>query len=207
MSPRAPLLGAVLTGGRGARYGAPKARVLVGGEPMVRRVASALAPVVEDLVVVSPRPEPAAPELRRVADRVPGRGPLGGLHAALHDAKGLGLGGVLLVGCDLPLVTTELLTVVASALPGAAAAAPELHGRIEAVCAAWSVGVLPEVERRLEGDDLSLQALFRAVAGVRVEPGPEGSWGVELTNVNTPGDRERAEAALVDARAGGSRPS
>lgn len=193
------LLGAVLAGGRSVRYGADKSAARVGGVPMVQRVLRAAEAVADELVVVSPRPVAGAETVRRIPDRVPGLGPLGGLHAALHEARDLGLARVLLLGCDLPLVTPGLLEDLVAAGEGAPAAAPAWSdGRVHALCSLWSVFLLDEVESRVrDGEERALQALFRTVGGRAVDPrtlaGPDAG---ALLNVNTPADRARAEARL-----------
>jgi molybdenum cofactor guanylyltransferase len=200
------LLGAVLAGGEGRRFGAPKAGAPIAGIPMVRRAVAALSAVTSDVVVVSPTPVPEA-EAPRVADRVPGKGPLGGLEAALREAVARGLDGVLLLACDLPLVGPELLGAVAAA----AAASPEAPvvapardgGGVEPLCAVYRVGVLEGVTRLLASDDLSLHALFRDVGGraLGVEELGSAARGA-LLNVNTATDRSRAEDALRAGRHG-----
>lgn len=189
------LLGAVLAGGEGRRFGGRKAGALVAGRAMVRRAVDVVASVTGDVVVVSSTPVPEV-ACAVVADRTPGKGPLGGLEAALHEATARGRTGVLLLGCDLPLMRPPLLRSVARALPGAPAVAPErTGGGIEPLCAAYSLEVLDVVQRRLSSDDLSLHTLFREVGGrvVTVE-----AKHYELLNVNTPEDRRRAEVCLGD---------
>jgi molybdopterin-guanine dinucleotide biosynthesis protein A len=194
--PGARLLGAVLAGGEGRRFGGPKAGVLVGGVPMVRRAVEAMAAVTDEVVVVSSVPVPEA-GVPRLADRTPGKGPLGGLEAALREASARGREGVLLLACDLPLVRSSLLRAVAGALGGAPAVAPRREGGgVEPLCAAYALEVLGAVARRLSSADLSLHALFREVGGRLVDAElPEGSRDAFL-NVNTPDDRRVAEARL-----------
>jgi molybdopterin-guanine dinucleotide biosynthesis protein A len=198
------LLGAVLAGGRSSRYGSDKAAALVAGEPMARRVARVLAGVAVDVVLVSSRPVRGLEDLCRLADRVPDRGPLGGLHAALHEARSRALDGVLLLGCDLPLVTARLLTAVAAAVREAPAAAPARARGVEPLCAAYRLDVLPEVELRLQAPDRSLHALLRAVGCAVVDAAALDVPAAALLNVNTPADREVAEAALATGRARGA---
>lgn len=202
MSARPRLLGAVLAGGEGRRFGGPKAQAHVGGIPMLNRAVAAVGEVAEVVVVVSARgiDDPPAPV---VPDRVEGAGPLGGLDAALRHARDLSLDGVLLLACDLPLVTSGMLGAVAAALEGRPAVAPQrAGGGIEPLCAAYGVQVLPEVERRLGREDRSLHALFRAVGGHVLPAGAVGAPGAAFLNVNTPDDRLRAEAALARAASG-----
>lgn len=202
---RAPrLLGAVLAGGEGRRFGGPKAEANVGGVPMVDRAVSAVRSVVGDVVVVSARPlSTASASLLR--DRIPGAGPLGGLEAALRHAREHGYDGVLLVACDLPLLTPGLLRRVADALGDRPAVAPErASGGVEPLCAAYSVRALEVAERRLGEEDRSLHALFRELGG-EVIPAAELNVGPSaFLNVNTPDDRVRAEAALEATDAKGA---
>lgn len=193
------LLGAVLAGGEGRRFGGPKAAAAVGGVPMVRRVVDALAAVTPRVVVVSSNPVPeAGPSAASVIpDVTPGKGPLGGLEAALREASVRGLDGVLLLACDLPAVTAELLTSVVDALEGVPAAAPSREGGgIEPLCAAYRAETLAAVERRLSSEDLSLHTLFKDVGGRAIPADELGARAAQLLNVNTPEDRRRAEALL-----------
>ncbi len=185
------LLGAVLAGGRSRRYGRPKHAEAVGGVPMVERAIGLLEGVTEKVVVVSSRPVDGVEEGRVIPDRIVEKGPLGGLHAALHHAMKEGLDGVFLLACDLPLVEEEVVRSL-SAISDATAVAPARgEGGIEPLCAVYSLGVLAVVEDRMRSDDLSLHALFREVDGEPVEIGAGA-----FLNVNTPADRDRAESAL-----------
>jgi molybdenum cofactor guanylyltransferase len=162
---------------------------------MVRRAVRTLAAVTPDVVVVSSLPVDAGVPV--LPDRVPGKGPLGGLDAALREARSRGRTGVLLLACDLPLVDAELLASVVRSAGSASAAAPERRGGgIEPLCAVWAVGTLQTVERRLSGEDLSLHGLFREVGGVVIAGAHPEKADDRLLNVNTQGDRRRAEAVL-----------
>jgi molybdopterin-guanine dinucleotide biosynthesis protein A len=171
---------------------------------MVRRAVDALAAETSRVVVVSSKPVPEAgpAAMSVIPDVTPGKGPLGGLEAALREAAARGLDGVLLLACDLPAVTPALLAKVAEGLENASAVAPSREGGgIEPLCAAYRVETLAAVERRLSSEDLSLHALFRDVGG-RASPAEElGESAAQLLNVNTPEDLPRAEALL--GRGGG----
>jgi molybdopterin-guanine dinucleotide biosynthesis protein A len=193
-------LGAVLAGGEGRRFGGPKAEAPVDGVSMVGRAVATLKEAVGEVVVVSSRPVASA-GTQIIPDQTPDAGPLGGLEAALLHAAASGYEGVLLLACDLPLVAPDLLTAVGSALGDASAAAParaEEGEGIEPLCAVYHVDVLPVVQERLDSDDRSLQALFRAVGGRTIPAAELGSGHTEaLLNVNTSQDLRRAEAALA----------
>lgn len=197
MSTTPKLLGAVLAGGGGRRFGGPKAEEPVGGIPMVDRAVATLREVVEEVVVVSARPL-SAPPAPVVADRVPGAGPLGGLDAALRAARDGGYEGVLMVACDLPLLTQGLLRRVVGSLGDHQAVAPQREaGGVEPLCAAYRVSILPVVEARLDQEDRSLHSLFRAVEGHVVPSWRLAAPGAAFLNVNTQEDRVRAEMAMA----------
>ena len=110
---------AILAGGRASRFdGRDKSRLVVGGRSIVERQLEALSRITDDILIVGARcpPNPrggVAP--RSVPDRVPGCGPLGGLDAALAAARD---DAVVVVACDMPFVTAELLGHLLSFAPG-----------------------------------------------------------------------------------------
>jgi len=196
-------LGAVLAGGGSRRYGSDKSAAPVGGVPMVQRVLAAASTAVDEVVVVSSRPVAGAPEAERIEDRVPDRGPLGGLHAALHEARSRGRSSVLLLACDLPLVSGALLRALVAEADGETVAPAREDGSAEVLCAVWSVEALGTAERHLRSDDRSLQSLFGAVGGRLVDRrGLPAAGPHVLLNVNTAEARERAVDGLGPLRNG-----
>lgn len=174
--PRDTVLGAVLAGGESRRFGGRKALATFGGEPLVLRAVRTLEQVCPEVVVVTG--DPAIVEAVPTAtlpDEISGAGPLGGLHAALRSAEARGMEGVLLLGCDMPLVPPSLLARVRAEGEGSleTAVVPDSGGgRWEPLCAWYSVACLPEAEDRLTGGargDQSLMGLLKAV-GARVLP-------------------------------------
>jgi len=103
------------------------------------------------------------------------------------------------MGCDLPLVTGEVVREVVEAWDGrAAAVAPSRAGGIEPLCAIYGSQVLSQVRDHLDTEKLSLHDLFRSIEGVVLEglllSGKEGVF----LNVNTPEDLARAESRILD---------
>lgn len=124
--------GVVLAGGRSTRFeGGDKALASLSDEPLVRHVASSLAPVVDELVV-NCRSEQADELIEAVGDlAVPvvlafdpirDRGPLFGLRTALRHASGA---YALAAPCDMPWLSTPLLEHLLSQAVGATGAALE----------------------------------------------------------------------------------
>jgi molybdopterin-guanine dinucleotide biosynthesis protein A len=197
---RAGVLGAVLAGGRSSRFGAPKPLATFRGEPLVAHAIAALTPVCGDVVVVTHLPEIGiALGARTLTDRLPDAGPLAGLASALGYARALRCDGVLLLACDMPLVTPALLALlVDEARAHHARAAVGLAGPrgVQPLCGWYSVECLDAVETRLEGGDRSLRSLLAAV-GAHLVPHERMSALCDLRVVfrgaNTPGELSALE--------------
>jgi len=192
-------MGVVLAGGRGRRFGAPKADARVGGSTLAHRAVSVLTEVFDTVVVVSSLPVAPPPGVPVIPDVVADAGPMGGLHAGLVHAADAGFGGVFVLACDLPLMEARVVAAVAASWSGdGAVAAPRADAPgVETLCAAYGVGILAEIEGRLAAGDLGLQDLFASVGGkvVRVEAFEADTDA--FLNVNTPADRDRAENLLA----------
>lgn len=181
--------GAVLTGGNSRRMGRTKALVEVGGSPMAARVAAALleaacAPVE---LIGGDAVELAPLGFAVVADLHPGEGPLGGVLTALATGGGPShdTDDVVVVACDLPHLTSEIVARLAAAARSnpAAPAVVARTDRIQPSCALWRpVALVPVVDAFREGER-SLHRVLRAIGAVEVPVDRDA-----LVNVNTPSE-------------------
>jgi hypothetical protein len=77
-------------------------------------------------------------------------------------------GDALVVAWDMPFVTRDVLGYIQSKLAAPVfAAVPEVSGRVEPLCAAYSARCLDVIARQLEEDDLRLHALVDRLPVVR----------------------------------------
>jgi molybdopterin-guanine dinucleotide biosynthesis protein MobB len=194
-------LGVILAGGASRRFGSPKALARVGGGRIVDRVRDALAAAVPEVVVSTNQPALFADlGVPMRADEIEGLGALGGIHTALLWAAERGRSGALVVACDMPWISADLLRMIAdrAASTSADAVVPESGGRraIEPLCAWYSVRCLPQVERMIgEGE----RRVHRLIDRIRADviPGDDvrraGDPGILFQNVNTVDDLRRAE--------------
>src|SRR3954471_4540585 len=114
---------AILAGGRARRLGGrDKSQLRIGGRSILERQVTALGSCTDRIFLVGSRTAgPAADSLIVVADRMPERGPLGGLDAALDAA---GDDAVMLLACDMPNVTGPWLSHLVSLLDDVDAVVP-----------------------------------------------------------------------------------
>jgi molybdopterin-guanine dinucleotide biosynthesis protein A len=186
------ITGALLAGGRARRLGgAAKGLLRLDGRPLLARSLELFRPRFSASLLVTGDPRPYAGfDVQPVADLHPGRGPLGGLHAALMAAA---TPWVFLAGCDMPFLSGEGIALLAARRAGAPAVVPRWAGRLQPLHALWSRQVLPALERSLAGPDLSLRRLAEQVGAVVVEA---AAWrevdpaGRAFLNANTPAEVE-----------------
>ncbi|MCC5785698.1 MAG: molybdenum cofactor guanylyltransferase [Phycisphaerales bacterium] len=89
----------ILAGGRSTRFGSDKARAMIEGRPLIRRIADMLESRGHQVVAVAREADQYADlGLNTIADIEPDLGPVGGLQTALmHRADGW----IILCSCDL----------------------------------------------------------------------------------------------------------
>lgn len=185
--------GAILAGGRARRFGGTdKSALLVNGRRIVEHHLDLLRQLATHVFVVGHSPERfAALEVDVVSDLVEDAGPLGGLWTALSSAP---TSHVLVVACDLPLVTAPLLRGLVAALeqrPEADAAVPRDHRRRHPLCACYRTRCAPLLAARVRAGRLKVLDALTDLTVIDVGP----DWlreldpgGRALTNVNTPED-------------------
>ena len=112
--PRLPITGVVLAGGRSRRMGTDKALLAFADQPLASRVASVLAEVCSEVMIVAS--DAAAldsialpPGTRVLADEVAFQGPLGGLATALSEAHNE---WVFACGVDMPFLCADVVRLL-----------------------------------------------------------------------------------------------
>jgi molybdopterin-guanine dinucleotide biosynthesis protein A len=173
------ILGAILAGGRSSRFGSDKALALFEGRALIDRVADALRPQLDAIVVIGRD----YPGIASAPDRpAPDFGPLGGIAGAMHHAQRHGFDQVLSVPCDAPHLPGDLRDRLAAG--GSATFLGELP-----VVGWWPVTALPTLDSLLAGPgSRSVRALADRIGAVAI------TLPLPIANVNTPGDLDRLRA-------------
>jgi molybdopterin-guanine dinucleotide biosynthesis protein A len=185
---------AILAGGGGHRLGGrDKSALAIDGVEVLDRQLVALTPVASRVFVVG---RPAARFAERglpvVEDLVAGAGPLGGVYTALRTAT---TPRVLVVACDMPFLTAEFLAFVGAAGHGCDVVVPRDGCGLHPLCAAWSTGAAPLVERMLGEGVRAVRGALEALRVHIIEEDALGAFDPEgrlLHNINTPDDLARA---------------
>ena len=179
---------AILAGGNSQRFGEDKALARLDGKPLLGHILGRLEGLAAETLVVTNRPADYAQfNQRLVGDVLPGRGALGGLHAALYHAT---QPWVVCLACDMPLVSRALVEYLLTLRAGVDVVMPRLNGLWEPMHAVWSRGCVGAAQAALERGERRMVSCLpglkvRAVIEAEIDPiDPEH---LSFVNVNTPG--------------------
>ena len=193
MSRFANISAALLLGGASTRMGRDKAWLELRGEPAATRLATLLASLFEDVLLVGGDPPAQAPG-RRVPDLAGPACALRGVASALAAAREE---RVLVLATDLMAMTPDLLLALA-AYPEADAVVPRTAGFAHPLCALYRrAPTLAAAQHCLASESLALKSLL-ARLDVRWFEGDDlaaiDPEGAALGNINTPDDYARLVA-------------
>ena len=192
--------GVIQAGGRSTRMaGRPKALIELGGRRIIERALRALAPSVDDVLVVTNTPELYAfLGLPMVGDVYPDHGSLGGIYSGLKAAAGQ---AALTVACDMPFLHPEIIKLVAERADEGDVVIPKVGSQLETMHAAYGKACLPHIEERLIAGRLKIVDFFQKVRVVEIAEAHVARFRdprIAFMNVNTPDELERAREIAAE---------
>lgn len=190
----------ILAGGDSLRLGTDKALLELDGKTLLSRVVQKLAPLSDELIVVTNSPEDyehLALGVRFVPDERPGEGALMGIYSGLKAARHQ---SALAVACDMPFLNVLLLRHMLDRIAGHDAVVPRLEGGLlEPLHAVYSKRCLPLMTSLLEQGLRRIAAFLGQVDVFYVEQAiidRLDPLGLSFVNINTAADWQRAQRLL-----------
>lgn len=185
--------GFITAGGRSSRMGRDKAWLRLGASTMIERVIAALKPVTRSLAIIANSREYETLGLPVFRDTYEGIGPLEAIRTALANSP---TRHVLLAGCDLPFVTSELFSFLIGLAGDHQAVVPRgADGRLEPLCALYTTDALADLIQLIERGERKVSHLFDLIPTRFVDFQElnhlEGS-SLFFENINTPEEFSRA---------------
>jgi len=173
--------GFVLAGGRSSRMGQDKALLPWKGSTLIESVAREVFSAAGRVTLIGSSERYGNLGFPVISDIIEGRGPLGGLHAALSATTAE---WNVLVACDMPAVNRQLLEELLNAAEasGADALVPQTPGGLEPLCAVYNLRLLPVVDSAIHSKLLKMHD-FVSTISVRLWPAPDAAV---FRNINTP---------------------
>lgn len=156
----------IQAGGRSTRLGRTKALLRVGGKPCLDWVIAAAREVTSEITVITSDPQLADFCRKRgiavASDLHPGLGPLAGLQTALARCSE---DAALVLACDMPFLTGDLLRMLVAEARAAHAVVPlDAHGRPQPLCAVYSIACRPVVSEAIERGELRLLSVLERLS-------------------------------------------
>jgi len=182
----------ILSGGRSSRFGSDKARMLIGGQPLLLGLARTLQPFASALTVVADVVDKYQDlGLRTIADRTGGLGPIGGLITALDDAVEEEMAEekwLLVTACDQIGLRPEWIKLLLSRAVSRIEAVAFKGERWESLLTLFHTSIRARVEENIARRRLAIWRLLEEL-NTQAVPLPH-DWKT-LSHINTPEDLAR----------------
>ncbi|MCU1495535.1 MAG: molybdopterin-guanine dinucleotide biosynthesis protein [Acidimicrobiaceae bacterium] len=169
--------------------GFDKAALVVDGEPCAARLARLLGAVSAPVLEVGP----GWTGLRAVSEQPPCQGPLAAIAVGWSALRRAGHDGpAIVLACDLPLVTLDLLELLANR-PGVRSVLPIVAGKAQPLCARWSATDLAAAAALVKSGERSLRQLPSREAAELLD---EATWSAvaeerAFADADTTGELDR----------------
>lgn len=186
----------VLAGGQSRRMGRDKATLAWEQGDILSSLLAKLLPLSDDILVVSNTIRTISEPVRQVADLIPGKGPLSGIHAGLlHARHDL----VFVTACDVPFLVPALILQLVQAVGLADGSVAVYKEKIEPLFACYQKSCVLVIEQLLATKQYRVTDFLAKINWVPIQPFA-GLDEYCFMNVNTGDDYEKAKAILVKGR-------
>lgn len=187
----------VLAGGKSSRMGADKAFLELNGRTLLERALELARNVAEEVRIVGERARFAA-FAPVVGDEFAGRGPLGGIHAALRSTS---TEFNLVLAVDLPFLEKKFLEYLVKEARAADAVVtlPRAAGGLQPLCGVYRKGFAPLAEQALAQGKNKIDSLFPQIAVRIIEEDELARFAFSpamFDNLNTQQEWEQARQRL-----------
>ena len=178
--------GIILAGGKSSRMGYDKGLATVNGDKLIELVYGSLIKVVDKIIIISNTNSYDYLDVPVYKDMYKDKGPVAGIYTGLYHST---TQKNLVVACDMPFVTPELLTYLLEHVGNNQIVVPSLNSNIEPLCGYYNKNVLEQLKELIEMDVLPVHkviAFFDHYA-LPIKEGDSIEQDV-FTNINRPED-------------------
>lgn len=153
--------GIILAGGKSSRMGAEKGLQELSGKPLIQYAIDALSGLCNTIIISSSSEAYHSLGYKVVADVIPGIGPMGGIYSTLQQSK---TEKNLILSCDLPFASAELMSYILENSKGYKVAVPWLGDQhYEPLCGFYHLSILTQINAFIENNNYKLPDLFNEI--------------------------------------------
>ena len=148
--------GYILAGGKSSRMGTDKGLLDFNGKPLAQKIIEQLQPTVKKTIIVSNNVVYEKFGLEVIPDLIKGKGPAGGIHAALSHTD---FEQIFVVSCDMPNITTDAVQYMIEQSSHSQITLALTHGKTEPLFGVYSKKCLPVWQQLIEQGMIKLQEM------------------------------------------------
>ena len=193
---RTNVTGIILAGGKSSRMGTDKGLLQLCGKQIVSYAIDALSGICDRIIISTTSDAYQSLGYEVIADEIPGIGPMGGVYSALKESK---TGKNLILSCDLPFVSKELLEHILSHGEGYQVAVPcQGNQHYEPLCGFYDLSIIDKLGVFIRKENYKLPDLFDEISINKLIINDRLSFYCEnlFLNINTKNDLQKAEKLM-----------
>jgi molybdopterin-guanine dinucleotide biosynthesis protein A len=173
----------ILAGGKSSRMGQDKGLIAYNGLPMIQWSIQAVEPITNKIVIISSNADYRRFDIPVIPDQDSEKGPLAGIVTGMEYLQ---TSHVVVLACDTPHISTELLQELLDEADHQEVCIPQKNRRIHPLTGIYDYSILNHLKEQLA---LNRLKMTMAIEGLDVKYFNAEHWPDNvLKNINTPND-------------------
>lgn len=196
MKSKKNITGVILAGGKSSRMGTDKGIVEVNGMKMIESIILAVKPVVDDIIIIANNNHYDYLGYQVYTDLIKEAGPLAAIYTALNYST---TEKNLVISCDIPFVTTDLLSYIINNSGSYEVAVPVHDGITEPLCAVYSKTCMDRFKDLILNKELKMHNVLNYFLTKQLYiSGKQSFYNSKLfVNINTPIELNKQKERVV----------
>jgi len=171
----------ILCGGKSSRMQSEKGLVLFQEKPFIEHIIQAILPLTDEVKLITAAKEYDYLPYEKIEDIVSDKGPLGGIYTALSHSE---TEFNLILSCDIPLISTELLQeLISKHTKEAGITIFASDSKTHPLIGIYSKNIVPVIKEAIDSNELKMMDLLAKVPHQIINI--EESENFPLTNINS----------------------
>ena len=152
------ITGIILAGGKSSRMGQDKGLMQFNGQSFIEHAVQIVKDICDNVIIIANQNGYERLSIPVYADIIKDKGPAAGIYTGLHYSK---TQYNLVVGCDMPFLSSEFLGYLLSQIDEKAdAIVPEYENKSQPLCAVYSKGCLYQFEQSIQNGQLKMREII-----------------------------------------------
>ncbi|TDW48985.1 molybdenum cofactor guanylyltransferase [Flavobacterium sp. 270] len=171
----------ILCGGKSTRMQSEKGLVLFQQKPFIEHIIQAILPITEKIELITNTKEYDYLPYQKMSDIILDKGPLGGIYTALTNSE---TEFNLILSCDIPLISTELLSeLISKHTKEARITVFASESKVHPLIGIYSKKALPIIKEAIDANELKMMDLLAKVPHQIINI--DESENFHLSNINS----------------------